>query len=152
MRDFSTQQLPCLCLPFLSRVSARGLHTIDNADEFWQIELPDRLSESLRAHEECPRGRIHWIKRVGVLNPVNYYFPHTFGFLRVGSIRAGFPQGERDRSRPLDSAWQRRRRLPNSKPALASRVERRCFPVECFALWSDHRSSFLNEVWDKKSN
>jgi hypothetical protein len=93
MRDFFTQQLPCLSLPFLSRVSARGLHTIDNADEFWQIELPDRLSESFRAHEESPRGCIHWIKRVGVLNLGNYYIAHTFGFLRVGSIRAGIPAG-----------------------------------------------------------
>ena len=49
-----------------------------------QIEGIDRPSESLRAHEECTRGRGHRVKRVSVLNLGNYYFPHTFGLFAGG--------------------------------------------------------------------
>jgi hypothetical protein len=85
MRDLFTEYLP-----FSSRVFARrGLHTIDNANDAWQIEVVDRPSESLRAHEECSKGCIYWVKRAGVLNLGNYYFPHSFGPLRVSYISSG---------------------------------------------------------------
>ena len=88
-------------MPFLSRVSARGLHTIDNAVDLWQIEVLDRPSEPLRAHEECARGCIHWVKRVGVLNLGNYYFPHTLVLCGRVLFRAGFPQREIDHGRSI---------------------------------------------------
>jgi hypothetical protein len=93
--------MPFLSLPFLSRVSARGLHAIDNADDLWQIDVLDRPSESLRAHEECARGSILWVKRVGVLNLGNYYFPHTLVPSGRVLFRAGFPQRKIDRARSI---------------------------------------------------
>jgi hypothetical protein len=75
-------------------VSARrGLHTIDNADDVWQIEAVDRPSEALRTHEEGSWGRMDWVKRVGVLNLGNYYFPHMFCPLRVRFTSSGNPSG-----------------------------------------------------------
>ena len=59
---------------------------MNNVYDLRQIEVVDRLRESLRAHEKCARRSIGWVKLVGVLNLANYYFPHRFGVLWVGFL------------------------------------------------------------------
>ena len=104
---------------FACASARRGLHTIDNADDLWQIEAIDRPSEALRTHKEGSGGRMDRLKRVGVLNLGNYYFPHMFHPSRVRFISSGTPAG---RSCPLHSAWLE---APDATRAFTIRVGRR---------------------------
>jgi hypothetical protein len=73
-------------IPFFSFVAACGLHAIDLADEFWEIEILNGLVESLDAHEKSPLRYIRSVKHAGILDFGNGYLPHRLGASRARSL------------------------------------------------------------------
>ena len=72
-----------------SCVLARGLHAIDRANEFWEIEVLHGLVESLGAHKKSASRYMHSVKHAGILDFGNGYLPHRLGPSRARSLASG---------------------------------------------------------------